>query len=136
MVISDIQSHISTFSPSPQETAMVLQRMIMDTVAMVAEACKTFHRHSSGCCRVVTLSGYHTRKDQTVGHKRIETLDVVQEALEMMQHPHPTNRSLGHLLAGDMKKLFPISAEEPGAPLKWSLRKELCAALALASPED
>ena len=45
VVSSDIQSHILSFSPPPKETVMVLQRMILDIVATVANACRTFHRH-------------------------------------------------------------------------------------------
>ena len=136
VVISDIQSHISTFSPPPQETDMVLQRMVMDTVTTVAEACKTFHRHPSGRYRVVSLSGYYTRKDSAIGHKRMETLDVAQEAIETMVHPHLFNRSLAHLMSGDMRKLFPIFAKDPGASQRRSLCHEIRAALAQASPED
>ena len=110
--------------------------MIMDIVATVAEACKTFHRHPSGRCRVITLSGYYTRKDSAIGHKRMETLDAAQEAIERTVHPHLCNRSLDHLMSGDIRKLFPVSAEDPCATLKRNLRKEMHAALALAVPQD
>ena len=68
VVFTDIQSHILTFSPPPGETAMVLQRMILDTVATVANACHAYHRHYMGKCRMVTLSGFHSRKDSAIGH--------------------------------------------------------------------
>ena len=113
VVVTDIQSHILSFSPSPEETAMVFERMILDIVAMVAEACQTFHRHYSGRCRVITLSGFFTRKDSAIGHRRMETLVAAQEAVEMMVHLHLINRSLSPLMSGDMTKLFPVTAEDP-----------------------
>ena len=136
VVITDLQSHIFSYSPPPpEETAMVLQRMIMDIVAMVAKACKTFHRHPSRRCRVVTLSGYYTQKDSAIDHKRIETLEVAQEAIEVMVQPHLLNSSLAPLMSVDIRKLFPISAKDPGASLKWILCQEMRAALAQACPE-
>ena len=136
VVFTDIQSHILTFSPPPIETAMVLQRMILDTVETVATACHIYHRHYVDKCRVVTLSGFHTRKDSAIGHRRMETLVVAQEAIEMMSHTSLVNRDLSPLMSCNMAKLFPEYAEDPCPSLKRSLVKEMHAALALAVPED
>ena len=136
VVVTDIQSHILSFSPPPEETTMVLQRMILYIVATVAQACQTFHRHYSGCCRVITLSGFFTRKDSAIGNRRMETLMAAQEAVKIMVHPHLVNHSLSPLMSGDMSKLFPKTAEDPCPSLKRSLLKEMHAALALACPED
>ena len=136
VVFTDLQSHILSFSSPPQETAMVLQRMILDTVETVSTACHIYHRHYVGKCRVVTLSGYHTRKDSSIGHGRMETLVVGQEAIEMISHTSLVNRDLSPLMSGNMAKLFPENAEDPCPALKQDLIKEMHAALALAVPED
>ena len=115
---------------------MVLQRMILDTVETVATACHIYHRHYVSKCRVVTLSGFHTRKDSSIGHRPMETLVVAQEAIEMMSHTSLVNRDLSPLMSGNMAKLFPENAEDPSTALKRGLVKEMHAALALAVPED
>ena len=85
---------------------------------------------------MVTLSGFHTRKDSSIGHRRMETLVVAQEAIEMMSHTSLVNRDLSPLMSGNMAKLFPENAEDPCPSLKRSLIKEMHEALALAVPED
>ena len=115
---------------------MVLHRMILYTVATVANACQAYHRHYMGKCCVVTLSGFHSWKDSARGHRRIETLVAAQEAIKMMSHTSLVNRSLSPLMTGDMAKLFHKTAEDPCHSLKRSLVKEMHAALALACPED
>ena len=136
VVLTDLQSHIQSFSSPPQETAQVLQKMVLDTVKTVATACHIYHPHYSGKCRVVTLSGYITCKDSSIGHRRMETLVVAQEAIEMMSHTSLVNRDLSPLMSGNMDRLFPENAEDPSPALKRGLVKEMHAALALAVPQD
>ena len=65
----------------------------------------------------------------------METLERVQEVLEMLVHPHLVNRSLAPLLMGDMHKLFPVTAKDSGSTLKRNLMQELRSGLAMACPK-
>ena len=131
---TNMQDHITTYSPPPEETAKVLQKMVMDTANTVAEACRRFHQHPAERCRVVFLPGFYTCKDHSIGHRRMETMNTVNNALERMAHPHLVIESLAPLMEDDILKLFPVTTKDPGPALRRGLKQKLHAALTLASP--